>query len=77
MSVGVMALLAELGLFVIEQFGGLGAVGAVALQAVFFNRRVLPDVGTALVSMALVAELVHVFGLDHAVAQGTVGVVAI
>ena len=37
----------------------------------------LPYVGTAFVGVALVAELVDVFSLDGAMAEATVGIVAI
>lgn len=43
-------------------------MASVAFCAIFFNRRVLPDIGAALVSVAFVAELVYIFCLDHAVA---------
>ena len=77
MLVCIMALLAELGLFLFQQFCCLGSVWGVTLHAILFNRRMFPNVGTAFVGMALVAELVDVFGLDHVVTKGTMGVVAV
>jgi len=73
----VMALLAKIRLFFFQQLECLGAVRRVAFWTIFFNRRVFPYIGTALFSMALVAELIDVLGLDAAMAQSAVGVVAI
>ena len=73
----VVALLAKIRLLVFQQLECLGTVRCVAFCTIFLNRRVLPYIGTALFSMALVAELIDVLGLDAAMAQGTVGVVAI
>lgn len=64
----VMAALAKLGLFFLQEFGGFGTMASVAFCAIFFNGRVFPNIGTAFVSVAFVAELIDVFCLDHAVA---------
>ncbi len=73
----VVALLAKIRLFVFQQLECLGAVWSVAFCTIFLNRRVLPYIGTALFSMAFVAELIDVLGLDAAMAQSAVGIVAI
>ena len=44
---------------------------------VFFNRRMLPHEGAALVGMAFVAKLIDIVFLDHAMALGAMGVMAI
>ena len=72
-----MAVSAQLGWFLGQQSWRVGAVGFVAFRTIFFNRQVLPHIRSTLLGVTLVAELVDVFGLDAAVAQGTVGIVAV
>ena len=60
-----MAALAEIGLLGHEQLLVIGAMSVVAVEATLSNWCVLPQKGTALLGVALVALLIHRLGLDH------------
>jgi len=52
----------------------IAAMRGMAIQAVFFNRRVFPHERPPLFRMALEAELIHGVGLDHLCAELTMRV---
>ena len=72
-----MTILAEVGDFFGHQFAVAAAVWVMACSAIFLNRRMLPHVGAALISMAFVAELINIVFLDQAMGLGAMGVMAI
>ena len=72
-----MALPAKLGpLYLQQKFVG-GAVWVVAIEAIFTNRRVFPKEWTTLLSMALVAIVVHRIFTQHGLGGTAVRVMAI
>ena len=73
----VMAVLAEGRDPFHQQILMAAAVRGVADGAVFFHRRMFKEPGAALLGMALVAELVVVFRVDHVFRQGAMGVMAV
>lgn len=72
-----MATLAEIGCFSGQEFGVVATVGGMTVHAVFFHRRMLEHVGTALISMALEAEFINGVCLDHLGSEAAMRIMAI
>ena len=62
---GIVTTLAEQRRFRGQKLRMIAAVRRMACQAVLFHRGMLPQEGTALVGVTLVAKLIHIVRLDH------------
>ncbi len=72
-----MAILAQGGCSLDQQFFMTTAVGDVAVAAVFLHWRVFPHEGPSFFSMALIAKVIQGIGREHVIGHGAVGIMAI
>lgn len=63
----IMTILAQIRYFLGHQLGMPAAVRCVADGTVFLHRRMLEDKRTPFIGVALITELIDVFGVEHAV----------
>jgi hypothetical protein len=77
MTAGLVTALTELRGLSHKQAPVVASVDFMAIQAVFFNRRMLEPERSPLFSMAFIAELVDGVGPDHLRSEAAVGIMAV